>query len=338
LAGLVTSPIASYVSDKKGRLVSMAVAAVFFLVGSGLNAGAQDLAMLYIGRVCLGAGIGFANASVPVYLSEAAPFKYRGALNQLFQLATTIGIFVAQLVNYGVRNWAAGWRLSLGLAAVPALVLLFGSLILPESPNSLYQRGHVDRAEQVLKRLRKSDDVSAELDDIREATRLCAENSTLDSWRQLGKRKNMPQLVISILVPFFQQFTGINAIMFYVPVLFKSLGSGADEALLNTVIIGCVNVVATLVCIELDRRALASESDRSPNALTLSLTRAPRSFVRSPGRHFFRRQTRSPFLVPRRWLADDGVHDNRGSSSRCRVLGRRDGAALSDEHRRLGGY
>ena len=112
-----------------------------------------------------------------------------------------------------------------------------------------YQRGHVERAEQVLKRLRRSDDVSAELDDIREATRLCAQTSTLDSWRQLAKRRNLPQLVISIAVPFFQQFTGINAIMFYVPVLFKSLGSGADAALLNTVIIGCVNVVSTLVAI-----------------------------------------------------------------------------------------
>jgi len=249
LAGLIFSPIASYVSDKRGRLVSMFIAAVFFLIGAGLNAGAQDLAMLYIGRCCLGAGIGFANASVPVYLSEAAPFRYRGALNQLFQLATTIGIFVAQLVNYGVRNWAAGWRLSLGLAAVPALVLLVGSLVLPESPNSLYQRGHVERAEQVLKRLRKSDDVSAELEDIREATMLCAKTSTLDSWRQLGQRKNLPQLTISILIPLFQQFTGINAIMFYVPVLFKSLGSGAETALLNTVIIGCVNVVSTLVAI-----------------------------------------------------------------------------------------
>ena len=137
LAGLITSPIASWVSDKRGRLVSMFIAAVFFLVGAALNAAAQDLAMLYIGRCCLGCGIGFANSSVPVYLSESAPFRFRGALNQLFQLATTIGIFVAQLVNYGVRNWESGWRLSLGLAAVPALVLLVGSLILPESPNSL---------------------------------------------------------------------------------------------------------------------------------------------------------------------------------------------------------
>ena len=76
--------------------------------------------------VSLGAGIGAANQSVPLYLSEMAPSKYRGAMNILFQLATTIGILVAQLVNYGVRNWNEGWRLSLGLAAVPAMILTLG--------------------------------------------------------------------------------------------------------------------------------------------------------------------------------------------------------------------
>ena len=69
-----------------------------------------------------------------------APYKFRGALNQLFQLATTIGILVAQLINYGVQDWDSGWRLSLGLAAVPAAVLFMVGLLLPESPNSLVER------------------------------------------------------------------------------------------------------------------------------------------------------------------------------------------------------
>ena len=175
--------------------------------------------------------------------------QFRGALNQLFQLATTIGILIAQLVNYGVRNWDQGWRLSLGLAGVPALILLVGSLVLPESPNSLWERGHHERAEKVLKRLRKSEDVRAELDDIREASRLAHSVSIWQSWRLLGTRRHLPQLVISVLIPFFQQFTGINAIMFYVPILFRSIGRGAESALLNTVIIGAVNCVATLVAI-----------------------------------------------------------------------------------------
>ncbi len=249
LAGLAASPFASWTSTKGGRLVSMAIAAVSFLIGAALNAGAQNLAMLYVGRIMLGVGVGFANASVPMYLSESAPFSFRGALNQLFQLATTLGILVAQLVNYAVRDWDEGWRLSLGLAAVPALILLVGSVVLPDSPSSLWERGHEDRAEQVLKRLRKCEDVRAEIDDIREASRLAHAVTPWQSWKLLFTRRYLPQLVVSILIPFFQQFTGINAIMFYVPILFRSLGSGAESALLNTVIIGAVNVVATLVAI-----------------------------------------------------------------------------------------
>jgi sugar porter (SP) family MFS transporter len=249
LAGLISSPFASWTTTKGGRLVSMGIAAGSFLVGAGLNAGAQNLAMLYVGRIMLGIGVGFANSSVPVYLSESAPFAFRGALNQLFQLMTTIGILVAQLVNYGVRDWDQGWRLSLGLAAVPALILLLGAIILPESPNSLWERGHEERAEEVLKRLRNSQDVRAEIDDIREATRMARSVTTWESWRILGTRRYLPQLVVSVMVPLFQQFTGINAIMFYVPILFRSLGSGAESALLNTVIIGAVNVAATLVAI-----------------------------------------------------------------------------------------
>lgn len=77
LAGLIASPFASFTSSKGGRLLSMGIAAVAFLIGAGLNAGAQNLAMLYVGRICLGIGIGFANSSVPMYLSESAPFKVR---------------------------------------------------------------------------------------------------------------------------------------------------------------------------------------------------------------------------------------------------------------------
>lgn len=249
LAGLVASPVAGWVTKRFGRLLSMFIAAISFLIGAGLNAGAQDLAMLYIGRIMLGIGIGFANSSVPLYLSETAPFKYRGALNQLFQMSTTIGILVAQLINYGVRDWSEGWRLSLGLAAVPALILLIGSLVLPESPNSLCERQQDAKAKEILKKLRGSEYVDAEMRDIVEATKLSQKVTMRQSWRIMLKRRYLPQFITTLLIPLFQQLTGINAIMFYVPVLFKSLGSGAEAALLNTVIVGAVNVLATLVAI-----------------------------------------------------------------------------------------
>jgi len=250
IAGLVASLFAGYITRRFGRKITMILAGLFFLIGAGLNAGAQDLAMLFVGRIMLGFGIGCANQVVPLYLTEMAPFKLRGALNQMFQLATTIGILVAQLINFGIKDWAQGWRLSLGLAAVPALLLFFGGIMLPESPNSLVERGFEDKGRAVLEKLRGTDEIEAEFLDIKDATDVAQSISVKDSWRKMFTRAYSPMLITTVLIAIFQQLTGINAIMFYVPVLFSSLGSSDETALLNTVIIGIINVCATLVAIK----------------------------------------------------------------------------------------
>lgn len=170
LAGLFSSFFAGWLTRTHGRKATMVAAALCFLVGAGLNAGAVNLGMLIAGRICLGLGIGCANQVVPLYLSEMAPYNYRGALNQLFQLAVTLGILGAQLINYGLQDVSWGWRLSLGLAGVPAAVLLVGGIMLPESPNSLIERGREEEGRRVLVKLRGTDDVNAEYEDIRAAT------------------------------------------------------------------------------------------------------------------------------------------------------------------------
>jgi sugar porter (SP) family MFS transporter len=238
LAGLFSSLFAGHITRHFGRKITMIIAALWFLAGAGLNAGAQHLWMLVLGRVFLGFGIGMANQVVPLYLSEMAPFKYRGGLNMLFQLAVTIGILVAQLINYGVQDWSHGWRLSLGLAAVPAFVLLAGGILLPESPNSLIERGKTDRGRAVLERLRGTPNIHAEYNDIMEASSQANNIRLRDSWRIMFTRPYSPMLIITCMIAMLQQWTGINAIMFYVPVLFNSLGSGKSASLLNTVIIG----------------------------------------------------------------------------------------------------
>jgi sugar porter (SP) family MFS transporter len=183
-----------------------------------------------------------------------APFNLRGALNIMFQLAVTIGILGAQLINYGtqyIQPW--GWRLSLAIGAVPALVVLVGSLILPETPNSLVQRGRFDEGRKVLQKIRGVDDVDMEFDDITDAAEEAAKMPS--AMRLIVGRGYRPQLAICVLIPIFQQFTGINAIMFYAPQLFESMGHGSDTALLSTVIIGAVNVVCTIVAIVMVDRA-----------------------------------------------------------------------------------
>ena len=108
--------------------------------------------------------------AVPLYLSEIALAHARGTLNVMFQMATTIGIWVAQWINYGTQNMHPhGWRLSVGLAIVPALILFLGSLIIPDTPNSLVQRGKIEQARRTLERVRGTPNVDAEFTDIVEA-------------------------------------------------------------------------------------------------------------------------------------------------------------------------
>ncbi|KAI4311276.1 hypothetical protein MLD38_036182 [Melastoma candidum] len=133
LAGLTATFFASYTTRKLGRRLTMLVAGLFFVVGVAFNAAAENLAMLIVGRILLGCGVGFANQAVPLFLSEIAPTRIRGGLNILFQLNVTIGILFANLVNYATNKIKGGWgwRLSLGLAGIPAALLTLGALMVP---------------------------------------------------------------------------------------------------------------------------------------------------------------------------------------------------------------
>ncbi|XP_074269979.1 sugar transport protein 1-like [Silene latifolia] len=248
LAALLSSLVASTVTRKFGRRLSMLSGGVVFCAGAIINASARNVAMLIIGRILLGFGIGFANQSVPLYLSEMAPYRYRGALNIGFQLSITVGILIANVLNYffaNIHNW--GWRLSLGGAMVPAIIITIGAILLPDTPNSLIERGKKDEAIAKLKRIRGVDDVTDEFNDLVVAS----DTSKLveHPWRNLLERKYRPHLTMAIAIPFFQQLTGINVIMFYAPVLFKTIGFKENASLMSAVITGGVNMVATLVSI-----------------------------------------------------------------------------------------
>ncbi|KAJ8766266.1 hypothetical protein K2173_022325 [Erythroxylum novogranatense] len=264
LAGLTATFFASYTTRKLGRRPTMLIAGCFFIVGVIFNAAAQDLAMLIIGRILLGCGVGFANQAVPLFLSEIAPTRIRGGLNILFQLNVTVGILLANLINYGTSKIKAGWgwRLSLGLAGIPALLLTFGALIVSETPNSLVERGRLEEGKSVLRRIRGTDNVEPEFLELVEASRVAKE--VKHPFRNLLKRRNRPQLVIAVALQIFQQFTGINAIMFYAPVLFSTLGFGGDASLYSAVITGAVNVLSTVVSIysvdKLGRKILLLEA------------------------------------------------------------------------------
>ncbi|KAK1405332.1 Sugar transport protein 13 [Heracleum sosnowskyi] len=249
VAALVATFFASYTTKKHGRRFSMRIAGIFYLGGVVLNAAALNLPMLIFGRIALGCGLGFSNQSVPLYLSELAPTRIRGALNLLFQLMVTFGILFANLVNYWTSKMEGGWgwRLSLGLAGIPALLLTAGSLIVFETPNSLIERGKLEEGKLVLKKIRGISNVEPEFRELVDASRVAGEIE--NPFSHLVKKKNRPQLVIAVALQFFQQFTGMNAIMFYAPVLLQSLGFGDDASLYSAAITGGVNVLSTIISI-----------------------------------------------------------------------------------------
>ncbi|KDP23838.1 hypothetical protein JCGZ_27127 [Jatropha curcas] len=246
-AALISTFGASHVTRNKGRKGSIIVGSISFFLGATLNAAAVNIWMLIIGRVLLGVGIGFSNQAVPLYLSEMAPAKIRGAVNQLFQLTTCLGILIATLINYGtekIHPW--GWRLSLGLATVPATLMFIGGLFLPETPNSLVEQGRLEEAKQVLQKVRGTKNIDAEFADLMDASNEA--RAIKHPFRNLFRRKNRPQLVIGAIgIPMFQQLTGNNSILFYAPVFFQSLGFGSGASLYSSVITSGALVVGALM-------------------------------------------------------------------------------------------
>ncbi|XP_011076417.1 hexose carrier protein HEX6-like [Sesamum indicum] len=248
VTSLIASFFAASMTRDYGRKPSIITGGVAFLIGAILGGAAQNIYMLTIGRLLLGVGIGFANQSVPLYLSEMAPSKFRGAFNYGFQFCVSAGGLLASLVNYGVEkikgDW--GWRISLAMAALPALVLVVGALFLPETPNSLIQQGcDHGKAKRLLQKIRGTDDVEEEFDDLVTASE--ASKAIKHPFKKILQRKYRPHLVMSVAIPFFQQVSGVNVIAFYAPILFMTVGSGVSASLLSTVFLGIVGISMTFM-------------------------------------------------------------------------------------------
>ena len=232
-------------ADLFGRRRLLIVTAIIFGLGGLACAAATSTAMLIVGRIVVGLGIGLSSGTVPVYISEVSPADARGWQVSLFQLAITVGILLAYVVDYAFAA-IQGWRWMFGLAVVPAAIFGLGMVFLPESPRWLAEHGQLDRARAMLARIRGTSDVDIEMREIVEGIERAQD--------QRGRLSDLlapslrPALLVGIGLAVFQQVTGINTVIYYAPLIIQSSGiSSASGAILATAGIGVVNVLMTIV-------------------------------------------------------------------------------------------
>lgn len=251
---LIGAFFSDFLSDTFGRKVTMLITAILFILNSVGTAFPTSFTMFVLFRIVGGIGVGIASIVVPMYIAEIAPPKRRGALVGNYQLAIVIGIVVVYFVNYfialqGDANWNLniGWRWMFGSEIIPSLLFLIFIFLIPESPRWLFQKGETSKAIAVLQKLNSAEEVAQVQSEIENSLHQEDKNQ----WKHLGSPMLKKALFVGIGLSILQQLTGINAILYYAPEIFKSLGSSTDVSLLETSILGVVNLIFTLFAIKL---------------------------------------------------------------------------------------
>jgi MFS transporter, SP family, sugar:H+ symporter len=252
LGAMVGAAFAGRLSDRLGRKKLIIGAAIVFTGGALLAALAPSVGVLIAARFILGLAVGSAALVVPLYLSEIAPTEIRGAIASLNQLMIVSGILAAFIVN-AILASSGNWRLMLGLAAVPSLILLAGMLFMPETPRYLVHSDDEETAREVLEDLPGDEHPQERVDEIREVEE--HEEGETGLRGLLQAKWVRPALIVAAGLAIFQQFVGINTIIYYAPTTLTNVGFGKTSAIYANLIIGVVNVAMTIIAIRLVDRA-----------------------------------------------------------------------------------
>lgn len=243
--------MAGVLSDWLGRKKVLIVSAILFLVSAIGTAFPRNLTMFVIFRIIGGVGVGAASITSPMYIAEISPAHIRGRMVSVNQFAIVFGMLVVYFVNYfiasrHVEGWNVqfGWRWMFGSEALPALLLLVLLFFVPESPRWLTKQNRSDRALAVLSRVGGAEHARRESAAIKEA--IGQESGSVAQLFETGMRI---VLVIGIVLAILQQVTGINVFLYYAPEIFKAMGTGTNTALLQTVVVGAVNLLFTIIAI-----------------------------------------------------------------------------------------
>jgi len=256
---IIGGSISGILASKLGRKNTLFLAAILFFIsalGSGFpeflffKKGEPSMGLLYMFnfyRIIGGVGVGLASAVSPMYIGEIAPADIRGRLVSINQFAIIFGMLVVYFVNWGIANgqsleWinTVGWRRMFTSEAIPAA--LFGILLffVPETPRYLALKNQDEKALQILTKINGPEHAKKVFAEIRNSV----EHSTAKLF-SYGK----VVIIIGILLSVFQQFVGINVALYYAPRIFESMGAGKDASMLQTVVMGLVNVIFTVVAI-----------------------------------------------------------------------------------------
>jgi len=234
-------------ADRIGRQRTVLIAGALFTLGSLIQALAPDTVILVAGRLVVGAGVGVAAVAAPLYAAELAPTTWRGRFVSAYQLAITVGIFLAYLID-GWLSKSDAWRWMLGASAVPGLLLFGVALVAPESPRWLMKMGRRDDAATQITKIRPGVEFKPRLEAIELALQ---QEGGHAAWGAVFRGKWRRPLMIGIGLAVFQQITGINAIIYYADQIFAAAGfmTQSSQTTVTTWAIGAVNVLATLIAI-----------------------------------------------------------------------------------------
>ena len=237
--------IAGRVTDIYGRKTILIAVAVLFAVtciGTGL---APNFDLFVIARLLGGLAVGAASIISPMYISEIAPFKIRGKLVSVYQLSIVTGILVSYFINYQLHDIGPdNWRWMFASGAIPSALFFALLFFVPETPRFLFKKGREEKAFDVLQRIGGKMNASKEIEQIKKSL-----SNTQTGFKELFKPDLRKVMWVGFGLAIFVQFSGINTIIDYAPVILETAGWNIDAALFSTFVIGAVNVVFTIVSI-----------------------------------------------------------------------------------------
>lgn len=252
---IIGGSLAGTLSRKFGRKKGLILSAILFTISAIGSAvpeylnlfGVQTLTSFIIYRIIGGIGVGIASMISPMYIAEIAPPKIRGQLVSWNQFAIIFGMLVIYFVNYfiarsGDQTWldGIGWRWMFASETIPAAFFIVLLMFVPETPRYMVMKNQDDKALGVLQKLNGEDKSKGILEEIKESLKI------KDApWLSYG----WLLIMIGIFLSVFQQFVGINVVLYYAPEIFKSMGSGTEASLLQTIIVGGVNLSFTVLAI-----------------------------------------------------------------------------------------